>query len=133
MHYWLFPNIFQDKSKVFLMIWPGPVPVDLKSMTTGKRWSHQYLTNVLTESWPQSRPNHKSYRKLYFTEFVQNSLRFNMGIIFLTSDLMEAARGQKHPSETKNGTKELIYWKKYLIKVSQKPRKSTQIWATTSG
>ena len=26
--------------------------------------------------------NHASYRKLYFTEFVQNSLRFNMGIVF---------------------------------------------------
>jgi hypothetical protein len=34
---------------------------------------------------------------------------------------MKVFRGQKHPSEAKNGMKELIYWKKYLIKVSQKP------------
>ena len=55
---------------------------------------------------------------------------------FLTSDLMKAVRGQKHSSEAKNGMKELIYWKKYLIKVSQQPQKplsgSNQIWATTS-
>jgi hypothetical protein len=31
-----------------------------------------------------------------------------MDIMFLTSDLMEAARGQKHPSEAKNGMKESI-------------------------
>ena len=36
---------------------------------------------------------------------------------------MEAARGQKHPSEAKNGMKELIYWKKFLIKVAaQQPQ-----------
>ena len=50
---------------------------------------------------------------------------------------MEAVRGQKHPSEAKNGMKELIYWNKCLIKVAQKPHKppigSNQIWATTSG
>ena len=49
---------------------------------------------------------------------------------------MEAVRGQKHPSEAKKGMKELIYQKKYLIKVSQQPQKpfsgSNQIWATTS-
>ena len=49
---------------------------------------------------------------------------------------MEAVRGQKHPSDAKNDMKELIYWKKYLIKVSQQPQKpsseSNQIWATTS-
>ena len=28
--------------------------------------------------------------------------------LFLTSDLMEAARGQKHPSEAKKGMKDLI-------------------------
>ena len=50
--------------------------------SSGNLESHQYLTNVLTLSYPQSRPNHTSYRKLYFTEFVQNSLSFNMGIIF---------------------------------------------------
>ena len=64
--------------------------------------SHWYLTNVLTESYPQSRQNQTSYRELYFTEFVQNSLRFNM----------EAARGQKQPSDAKSGMKESIYWKK---------------------
>ena len=42
---------------------------------------------------------------------------------FLTSEVMEAVRGQKHPSEAKNIMKELIYWKKYLMKVSQQPQK----------
>ena len=60
-----------------------------------------------------------------------------MGIIFLTYDLMEATRGQKHPSEAKNGMMESIYWKKFLMKVAQQPQKSlkesNQIWATTSG
>ena len=49
---------------------------------------------------------------------------------------MEAVGGQKHPSEAKNGMKELIYWKKGLMKVAQQPLKppdeSNQIWATTS-
>ena len=46
-----------------------------------------------------------------------------MGIMFFDLDLMEAARGQKHPSEAKNGMKELIYWKKFLTKVAQQPKK----------
>ena len=70
--------------------------------------SHQYLTNVLTDWQWDSRPNHTSYGKVYFTEFVQNSICLNMGMIFLTSDLMKAIRGQKHLSETKKGMKELI-------------------------
>jgi len=41
-----------------------------------------------------------------------------MGIFFLTFDLMEAVRGQKHPSEAKNGMKESIYGKKCLMKVA---------------
>ena len=41
--------------------------------------------------------------------------------MFLNSDLMEAARGQKHPSDAKNGMKESIYRKKFLMKVTQKP------------
>ena len=49
---------------------------------------------------------------------------------------MEAVGGQKHPWEAKNGAKELIYWKKYLTKVSKQPQKplsgSNQILATTS-
>ena len=49
---------------------------------------------------------------------------------------MEAARGQKHTSEAKNGMKEAIYGKKCLMKVSHKPQKPpsgcNQIWATTS-
>ena len=36
---------------------------------------------------------------------------------------METVRGQKHLSEAKKGTKELIYWKKCLIKVAQQPQK----------
>ena len=50
---------------------------------------------------------------------------------------MEATRGQKHPSEAKNDMKELIYWKKLLMKIAQQPQKPpdgfNQIWATTSG
>ena len=45
-----------------------------------------------------------------------------MGIIFLTSDLIKAVRGQKHPSEAKKGMKELFHSKKCLIKVAQKPQ-----------
>jgi hypothetical protein len=37
---------------------------------------------------------------------------------------MEAVRGQKHPSKAKKGMKELIYQKKYLMKVSQQPPKT---------
>ena len=45
---------------------------------------------------------------------------------------MEAARGQKHPTEAENGMKESIY----LIKFAQQSQKpidgSNQIWAMTS-
>ena len=44
-----------------------------------------------------------------------------MVILFLTSDLLKAARGQKHPSEAEIGMKESIHWKKYLKKVAQQP------------
>ena len=81
--------------------------------------------------------NHASQTKLYFNEFVANVLRDNIGIVFLTSEVMEAFRGQKHTSEAKKGMKELIYGKKYLIKVFQQPQKplsrSNPSWATTSG
>ena len=30
-----------------------------------------------------------------------------MGLFFFTSDLMKAVKGQKHPSEAKNGMKEV--------------------------
>ena len=50
---------------------------------------------------------------------------------------MEAAGGQKHPSDAENGMKESIHWKKFLMKVAQQPKKlhnrSNQIWATTLG
>ena len=59
-----------------------------------------------------------------------------MGIFFFTFDLIEATRGQNHPSEAKNGMKESFYWKTFLMKVAQQPQKlsdgSNQIWATTS-
>ena len=32
-------------------------------------------------SYPASHPNHTSYRKFYFNEFVANALRDSMGII----------------------------------------------------
>ena len=41
----------------------------------------------------------------------------------MTSDLMEAARAKNTPLEAKNGMKESIYWKKFLIKVAQQPQK----------
>ena len=46
-----------------------------------------------------------------------------MGIFFLTSDLMEAARGQKQPADVKNGMKESIHRKKCLLNVAQQPQK----------
>ena len=42
---------------------------------------------------------------------------------FLTSEVMEAVRGQKHRWEAKKGMKELIYQKKYLTEVSQQSLK----------
>jgi hypothetical protein len=36
--------------------------------------SHQYLTNVLTDWQCDSRPNHTFFGKVYFTEFIQNSI-----------------------------------------------------------
>ena len=39
---------------------------------------------------------------------LMNSISLNMGMIFFTSDLMKAVRGQKHLSEAKKGMKELI-------------------------
>ena len=48
---------------------------------------------------------------------------------------MKAFRGQKHPSEAKKGMEELIYQKKYIMRVSQQPQKSpsgtNQILAAT--
>ena len=40
---------------------------------------------------------------------------------------MEAVRGQKHPSEAKNGMKELIYWNKHYEKKLTKNIRSTDI------
>ena len=40
---------------------------------------------------------------------LMNSISLNMGMIFFTSDLMKAVRGQKHLSEAKKDMKELIY------------------------
>ena len=57
-------------------------------------------------------------------------------MIFLTSVLMVAARGQKNLSETENAIKESIYWKKILVQIAQQPQKpldgSNKIWAMTS-
>ena len=66
-------------------------------------------------SWQSHELNH--YKTKHPTEnfTVQNSSRFNMGIIFLTYDLMEATRGQKHPSEAKNSMKESIFWKAKIV------------------
>jgi hypothetical protein len=45
-----------------------------------------------------------------------------MGIIFLTSDLIEVTRGQKHPSKVENGMK--VKGVKFLMKVAQQPPKT---------
>ena len=64
------------------------------------------LINIQKMFGPQTLPNHTCYRKLYFTQFVQNSLSFNMDIIFLTSwSLLEA----KKPSEARNCMKKSCY------------------------
>ena len=70
-------------------------------------------------------------KKVYLKKFVQNSVCCNMGKIVF------ALRGYGgRLFQAKNGIKELIYWKKYLIEGSQHPLKpfsgSNQIWATTS-
>ena len=49
-----------------------------------------------------------------------------MGIIFLTSEVIEAVRGQKHLSEALICMKESIYAKKCLMKVAQQPKKPLQ-------
>jgi hypothetical protein len=61
------------------------------------------LTNV---EFCYRRFGRKSYTKVYFNEFVANVLHDNIGIFIF---VMEAVGGQKHPSEAKNGMKELIY------------------------
>ena len=65
--------------------------------------------------------NHTSHKNFYFNEFVANVMRDVIGIVIF--DLLEASRDQKHPSEAKNDMKELIYWKKLLMKVAQQPQK----------
>ena len=56
-----------------------------------------------------------------------NSLNlFKILYLFLTSDLMKAVRGQKHPSGAKKGMKEFSYSKKCVIKVAQQPQKPLQ-------
>ena len=86
--------------------------IDCSIFNCNNWWqSHQYLTNVLPVllDWLcNSQPNCTLYGTVYITEFIQNSIILNMGMIFLTSDLMKAVRGQKHLSEAKKGMKELI-------------------------
>jgi hypothetical protein len=54
-----------------------------------------------------------SYRKFNFTDFVQNYFHCkNIDILFLTSDGMEAERGQKPFSEGQKSMKEWIFLKK---------------------
>ena len=55
---------------------------------------------------------------------LQMSCVMTMAQSFLTSEVMEAVRGQKHCWEAKKGMKELIYQKKYLTEVSQQPLKA---------
>ena len=64
-----------------------------------------------------SLPNLTSYRNLYFTDFVFIPCIVTWTWFVLASDLIEAARGQKHPSDAENGIKESIYLKKFLMKL----------------
>ena len=57
-----------------------------------KNISYQYCYWQCELQQTAFRPNHTSYRKCYFTDFFQNSMLCNMGLIF-----MKASRGQKHP------------------------------------
>jgi hypothetical protein len=52
----------------------------------------------------QSLKNHTSYRKFYFNEFMANVLLDNMGMIILTSEVVEAVSGQKHQISAHNLT-----------------------------
>ena len=82
--------------------------------------SHQHLTNV------QCCNRHNHGQTIHPTEIfismtlLQMSCMITYAYLFLTFEVIE----------------ELIYWKKYLVKVSQQPQKplsgSNQIWATTS-
>ena len=51
--------------------------------------------------WESHKLNHGQTAK-----FVKKSLRYDKGIKVLTFNLLEAARGQKHPSEAKYGMME---------------------------
>ena len=42
-------------------------------------------------------------------EFSEISIKINIGMVFLASEVMKVVRGQKHPSEAKDIMKELIY------------------------
>ena len=59
-----------------------------------------------------------TFNKQFFFNNSNPSCFFALEGMVLSFDLMEAARGQKHPSEAKNGMKESIYAKKCLMKVA---------------
>ena len=75
--------------------------------------SNIHLINNPRISWQSHKEKHAQ------TKHPTENFISQIGHNFFTSDLMEATRGQKHPSEAKNGMKELIYWKKFLMKVAQ--------------
>jgi hypothetical protein len=59
-------------------------------------------------SWQSHDLNHDQTKHLtenFISQNLFDSLGFNMGIIFFTSDLMEAARDQQHSSDAENGMK----------------------------
>ena len=70
--------------------------------------------------WPR---NHTSNKNFYFNEFVANVLRDVIGIFIFDLRGHGGCWRQKTPLEAKNGMKELMYRKKYLLKVSQQPQK----------
>ena len=66
----------QEKSQKLLNVGPMFIP------------DHRVLWILL---YPASRPNHTSYRKFYFNEFVANVLRDNIDMII--SEVVEAIKG----------------------------------------
>ena len=74
-------KIFKSMVDNFIFAWRLPD----NSLTT----TYLMILNSMSSQSHDLNHSHVPYRKLYFTEFVQNSLM----------DHMEATGGQKHPSE----------------------------------
>ena len=93
--------------------------------TKRRRDPHLILSKDVLTHWQwDSRPNQTSYGKVYFIEFVQNSIGLNMGMIFFWPPaswrLVEATNTSRRP---KYAWRSQFIEKKCLMKVSQQPQK----------